>query len=1053
MHQTLRNVVALTISFSASPLWAQQSFVNFETPHVTPLALSSDGGTLLAVNTPDGVLEVFDVTGPQTIHRAAIPVGLDPVTVRFRSATEAWVVNHVSDSVSVVDLTLGAVVRTLATHDEPCDVVFAGGRAFVSCAQTDEVLVYDLANLSALPTVVAIEGEEPRALAVSADGSRVFAAVFESGNRSTILGGGLDGNTLALNNVVSDPLGPYAGQNPPPNAGLGFSPAIAPGLPLAPRVGHIVKHDDQGRWMDDNGGDWTSLVSGANSSRSNRPFGWDVVDNDVAILDTATLGVTYVTGLMNICMALAVHPVTGEVTVVGTDATNEVRFEPNLTGTFLRVRLALASTVTPPTLRDLNPHLDYLSGNIAPALRELSVGDPRGIVWNSGGTHAFISGMGSNNVVRLTPAGARVGQPIEVGEGPTGLALDEGQGRLYVLNKFDSSISVISLTTDTELERVRFHDASPAAIHVGRKHLYDTHLTSGTGHVACASCHVDARMDRLAWDLGNPAGAVASSAGQNRGMNVPGLNSGFDNFHPMKGPMTTQTLQDIIGKEPLHWRGDRNGIEDFNGAFVDLQGDDTMLSSTEMQEFEDFLATLHFQPNPLRNFDNTLPTNLPLPGMASAGRFTPAGTPLPNGNAETGLTRYTTATLDGGTLRCATCHTLPTGLGPDMRLAGATYVPIATGPNGEHHHGLVSQDGSTQKSIKIAQVRNQIEKAGFSINAQRSRAGFGSLHDGSIPGVAHFLSSPVFNFTSEQDLANMVAFMLAFTGSELPAGSPNNLFVPPGTASQDAHAAVGAQSTLVDIATATPAQTARLTEMQGLGALGRVGVTFKGRIGGQLRGGVQLTASNDFQMDRAGEVLSANALYQLAAPGAELTFTVVPFGARNRIGIDRDSDGALDYDEVLAGSDPADPASLPNIGTSYCGPAVPNSTGQSARASAAGNLSAAANDVRLNFSQLPANVFGFVVNGTAAALVPNAGGGQGTLCLGGALGRYSAPGLILNSGAAGQMHLVLDLARTPTPSALVAILAGQTWRFQLWYRDSNPGVVSNFSDALALTFQ
>ena len=42
----LRNVVALTISFSASPLWAQQSFVNFETPHVTPLALSSDGGTL-----------------------------------------------------------------------------------------------------------------------------------------------------------------------------------------------------------------------------------------------------------------------------------------------------------------------------------------------------------------------------------------------------------------------------------------------------------------------------------------------------------------------------------------------------------------------------------------------------------------------------------------------------------------------------------------------------------------------------------------------------------------------------------------------------------------------------------------------------------------------------------------------------------------------------------------------------------------------------------------------------------------------------------------------
>jgi len=26
-------------------------------------------------------------------------------------------------------------------------------------------------------------------------------------------------------------------------------------------------------------------------------------------------------------------------------------------------------------------------------------------------------------------------------------------------------------------------------------------------------------------------------------------------FHPMKGPMVTQTFQDIIGHEPFHWRG------------------------------------------------------------------------------------------------------------------------------------------------------------------------------------------------------------------------------------------------------------------------------------------------------------------------------------------------------------------------------------------------------------------------------------------------------------------------------------------------------------------
>ncbi len=1048
MHLSLRSFFAVAL---AVPGVAQQSFVNFETPHVSPLALG-DGSRLLAVNTAAAAVEVFDVGGAQPVWIGSIPVGLDPVSVKWRTQTEAWVVNHVSDTISIIDPYGMRIVRTLATHDEPCDVVFTNSRAFVSCSQTDEVLVYELSDLSLPPTVVAIEGEEPRALAVSADGSRVYAAVFESGNRSTVLGGGLDGNTLALNNAVSDPLGPYGGQNPPPNAGTGFSPAIAPGLPAPPRVGHIVKKDAQGRWMDDNGGDWTDLVSGPNAARSNRPVGWDVVDNDVAVIDAVTLGVTYIEGLMNICMALAMHPVTGEVTVVGTDARNEVRFEPNLNGVFLRVQMAMAGLGSA-VVRDLNPHLDYTTENVPLAVREQSIGDPRAIVWRNDGSYAYVAGMGSNNVVRLTPAGVRVGAPIEVGEGPTGLALNEPRARLFVLNRFDASVSMVDTTTGVEVARVRFHDPTPLAVKRGRKHLYDTHAGSGTGMVACASCHVDGRMDRLAWDLGDPSGAMKSSAGQNLGMNVPGLNTGFDNFHPMKGPMTTQTLQDIIGKEPHHWRGDRDGIEEFNDAFTLLQGADANLTAQEMQAFEDFLATLHFQPNPHRNFDNSLPSNLPLPDMRSAGRFSPAGTPLPNGNANTGLNRYRNANLDGGTLRCVTCHTLPTGLGPDMRLSGFTYVPIASGPNGERHHGLVSQDGSFQRSIKIAQTRNQIEKHGMSLTTTRSRSGFGALHDGSIPGIVHFLSSPVFQFTSDQDLANMVAFMLAFSGSDLPQGSTTNLFIPPGTASQDAHAAVGVQTTLVDIGSAPPAQTALLTQMFGQASLGRVGLIVKQKpIGGTARGGMQLPGSNSFQMDRAGEVLTQAQLFALAAPGAELTFTVVPFGSQTRLGVDRDLDGDFDQDEVLAGSDPMDPSSRANLGVVYCAPAAPNSSGQGARISAAGKLDVSANDVRINLAGLPVGAVGYLLNGTAAGFVPNAGGSQGTLCLGGSVGRHNGPGQVMLANSAGQMALQLDLTRIPTPTGIVAAIAGQTWRFQCWYRDANPSVTSNFSSAVELGF-
>lgn len=111
-----------------------QSFVNWETPQVRPIALTPDRSRLLVVNTAAATLEVFSLASGSPRHLATIPVGLDPVTVRARTNTEAWVVNHVSDSVSIVDLVSGSVTRTLDTADEPCDVVFAGTptRAFVS---------------------------------------------------------------------------------------------------------------------------------------------------------------------------------------------------------------------------------------------------------------------------------------------------------------------------------------------------------------------------------------------------------------------------------------------------------------------------------------------------------------------------------------------------------------------------------------------------------------------------------------------------------------------------------------------------------------------------------------------------------------------------------------------------------------------------------------------------------------------------------------------------------------------------------------------------------
>ena len=681
-------------------------------------------------------------------------------------------------------------------------------------------------------------------------------------------------------------------------------------------------------------------MSGVSAADSGRPILWDLPDRDVAIIDTATLGVTYATGLMNICMAIAVNPTSDEVTVVGTDATNEIRFEPVIKGRFTLVNIGIVDPSGPTTTSvvDLNKdHLTYTDGQIATqsnsgtasqALRDMSIGDPRGIVWNAAGSKAYVTGMGSNNVIVIDDVGDRAGlaDTIEVGEGPTGVALDETRNQLYVVNKFAGSISVVSTTTELETSVVSFFDPSPTAIKVGRKHLYDTHKTSALGQIACASCHVNARNDRLGWDLGDPSGSMRTFGGMTADNCLTGVDTGCEDWHPMKGPMTTQTLQDIIGQEPLHWRGDRFGLEEFNGAFEGLQGDDVQLTAPEMQEYEDFLATIHFPPNPFRNFDNTLPTNLPLPGHFATGRpqagFLAAGTPLPNGDATAGLEIYRPAsgsnpngrTLDGGTA-CVTCHTLPTGMGTDTITTGGGLVDIPVGSNGEHHNSLNSGDGSTNVTMKIPQTRAIYDKVGFDTTQTSNRSGFGFLHDGSIDSIARFVGEAVFSVQDDQEIADLVALMLAFSGSDLPDGDRAlGTLEPIGPPSQDTHAAVGSQET-INSGGANSLIDDMITEADKAGPKPRgVDLVVKGVFSGENRGWVYNSVSGDFDSDRSGESHTLGQLKAGAAVGSELTFTVVPRGSGTRIGIDRDEDGHFDTDETDACSDPADAGSVPGAG-------------------------------------------------------------------------------------------------------------------------------------------
>ena len=141
------------------------------------------------------------------------------------------------------------------------------------------------------------------------------------------------------------------------------------------------------------------------------------------------------------------------------------------------------------------------------------------------------------------------------------------------------------------------------------------------------------------------------------------------------------------------------------------------------------------------------------------------------------------------------------------------------------------------------------------------------------------------------------------------------------------------------------------------------------------------------------------------------------------------------------------------IGTNYC-MANANSSGVAATISAVGSTDVADNNVTLEVSDLPLNVFGFVVTSLDQGFIPNPGGSQGNLCVVNAIGRFVGPGQVQNSGATGMFSLAVDLTMIPQPTGAVSAMAGDSWNFQAWFRDTDMtgASTSNFTDGIEIEF-
>lgn len=490
------------------PISEADGHPTFVSPHSDPIGIAGD--LVYVVNTPADTLDVISPETNEVVFR--INVGIDPVSVVIRpDGKEAWVSNHVSDSISVIDLDVESpfyhqIIATIqdvhprsfsTRFDEPVGLAFANNRkAYVALGPANQIAVINVEERRVTKRL-RINAQDPRAILV--DGSRLYVTAFESGNKSQLSGCNpqdIDGDvctydavqeTHTTNNVLS----------------LGFDADIVKNDKVPDRDLFIFSTVND-RLLDVVEGAGTLIYGLATDSERNVYL----AQADARNVDNGRAG-TLKHGLAEMENRAFLNQITQiNCNRLPCEDPEFIELEP-----------------LPPD------HPEPGMALATPFAVQISEDDSTLVATAAGSDKVFTLDLESGEVIGR----------VSVGHAPRGLVLTSDEEGVpleaWVMNAVENSVSRIDLSSLTKpqlMSTIALDDPTSEMMKLGRIAFNDADAST-TGTFSCESCHPDNNVDQLIWILDTP---ICDHPGCTQ---IP--------------PRLTMPVRGLRDTQPYHWDG------------------------------------------------------------------------------------------------------------------------------------------------------------------------------------------------------------------------------------------------------------------------------------------------------------------------------------------------------------------------------------------------------------------------------------------------------------------------------------------------------------------